>query len=483
MSANEVPLASLPVVETCASACACASSIAMDALALIHSTSVADPAALTARTLAYWRAHVNEGFLGYRKSMGDGDAGAKLDWKDLGGVWVADAHDTPYLDCLSGFGVFNVGHSHPVVIAAVQAQVAKQALHSQEFLDPLRAFLAATLAQVTPGDGQLSHSFFVNSGAEAVEAALKLAMLHTRRTRILSCLNGFHGKTLGALAATSKALFRAPFAGALVDTVHVPFNDVAALTAAFDAAAFTGTPFAACILEPVQGEGGIHVATPEFLHAARALASAAGTCLVVDEIQSGMGRTGAMFAVQRIAPGLVPDLVCMGKSLSGGVVPIAAVCGTKALWSRYIEAPFLFTTTFGGNPLACAAALAALHVTLQEDLPRAARDRGHQLLHGLQALAKDFPTVFKQVRGLGLMLGVECQSNAAGVAWSRALLGERVIVSGTLISATTIRVCPPLVISEKEVQEVLVRARAAAHHAAAQIAQSAPMAPMPRAKL
>ncbi len=410
---------------------------------------------LTEDTLTLWRAHVNAGFLSYRKSMGDGDAGAKVDWKDLGGCWVADARGDPYLDCLSGFGVFNVGHSHPKVLQAVRAQLGKQALHSQEFLDPLRAHLAGLLARITPGGGTLSHSFFVNSGAEAVEAALKLSMLHTGRFRVLACLNGFHGKTLGALATTSKALFRAPFIGALMDVVHVPFNDCAALQAAFQAASFTGSPFAACIMEPIQGEGGIHVATSEYLLLARRLCTDTGTCLVLDEIQSGLCRSGAMFACQAIAPELVPDLLCIGKSLSGGVVPIAAVCGSATLWTRCVEAPFLFTTTFGGNPLACAAAIATIHVLLEEGLARAAQTRGQQLLQGLHHLAKQFPTVLKDVRGMGLMIGVECASNDIGIAWSRALLAHKVIVSGTLISAVTVRVCPPLVITKEELDGAL----------------------------
>ena len=437
-----------------ASGTASASAFADSALDLVMSTRP-DVEALTERTLALWRAHVNAGFLTYRKSMGDGDAGAKIDWKDLGGCWVADARGTPYLDCLSGFGVFNVGHSHPKVLQAVRAQLDKQALHSQEFLDPLRAHLAGLLARITPGNGTLSHAFFVNSGAEAVEAALKLAMLHTGRCRVLACLNGFHGKTLGALATTSKALFRAPFVGALLDVVHVPFNDMGALRAAMDAAAFTGNPFAAFILEPVQGEGGIHVAGQGYLELARDLCSKHGTCLVLDEIQSGLGRTGAMFACQKIAPSVTPDLMCIGKSLSGGVVPIAAVCGSASLWTKCIEAPFLFTTTFGGNPLACAAAIATIHVLLHERLLQAAQDRGEQLCAGLRALGTQYPQVIKDVRGLGLMVGVECTSNAIGIAWSRALLDMQVIVSGTLISATTIRVCPPLVISKDEVESAL----------------------------
>jgi putrescine aminotransferase len=429
------------------------------ALALVHAPQVADPEALAVQTLALWRDHVNAGFLTYRKSMGDGDSGAKLDWADAdvdpeadpteARVWIQDAKGVRYLDCLSGFGVFNVGHKHPTVVGAVAAQLHKQPLHSQEFLDPLRAFAAKLLADATG----LSHVFFVNSGAEAVEAALKLAMLHTGRNRILACVNGFHGKTLGALSTTSKALFRAPFAAALNDVVHVPFNDPHALRTAFDTAEFTGTRFAALILEPVQGEGGIHVATPEFMAAARALATAHGTCLVLDEVQTGMGRTGRLFAAQHY--GVVPDLMCVGKSLSGGVIPVAACCGSADLWTECIKAPFLFTTTFGGNPLACAAAIAALHVVLTEDLCGNAAARGAELQAGLRQLAAEFPAVIKEVRGLGLMLGVEFLTNDLGILWSRSLLARRVLVSGTLISATSVRVCPPLVITQSQVQYAL----------------------------
>jgi putrescine aminotransferase len=336
-----------------------------------------------------------------------------------------------------------------VVIAAIQAQLQKQALHSQEFLDPLRAQAARLLASITPGAGALSHSFFVNSGAEAVEAAIKLSMAHTGRGRLLSCLNGFHGKTLGALAATSKALFRAPFTRALMDVVHVPFNDVPALTAAFAAANFTGNKFCALLIEPIQGEGGIHVAKTEFLKAARELCTREGTCLVLDEVQTGMGRTSAMFACEHFD--VVPDLLCVGKSLSGGVFPVAACCGGEHVWAKYVESPFLFTTTFGGSPLACAAAISTIHVLLKDRLVDAARERGQQLSRGLQGLMQDFPDVIKDVRGLGLMLGVELQSNDIGIAWSSALLRNNVLVSGTLIHATTVRVCPPLTITPEEV--------------------------------
>jgi putrescine aminotransferase len=429
---------------------------AKKALQLVHKVYLTAEEAreVTTDVVAFWRAHVNEGFLTYRKSMGDDDTEACLDWRDghPGTVWFEDIKGDVYLDCLSGFGIFNVGHRHPTVVHAVAAQLYKQPMHSQEFLDPLRAYAARLLSTIMPSP-DLTHVFFVNSGTEAVEAALKMAMLHTGRSRIAACLNAFHGKTLGSLAATSKASFRAPFANAIPRASHTAFNDVAALTALFDAAAFSGERYAALIIEPVQGEGGVHVASRCFLEAARRLCDEHGTCLVLDEVQSGFGRTGKWFACEH--SGVVPDLLCIGKSAGGGVMPVSACCGTARIWEKYVANPFLFTSTFGGNPMAMAAVIATVNVILDEGLLDNAASRGAEMKGGLLAMAARFPDIVKEVRGTGLMLGVEFTCNAHGVAWASRLLRRRVLVSGTLISATSIRVCPPLVITREQVQLAL----------------------------
>jgi putrescine aminotransferase len=433
--------------------------LAAQALQLVHlparlTTRQADR--IAAETVQCWREHVNAGFLTYRRSMGDGTvATTRVDWADSvpGSSWFQDAHGRLYLDCLSGFGIFNVGHRHPVVLAAVTAQLKKQALHSQELLDPLRAYTARLMAAITPGGGALSHTFFVNSGTEAVEAALKLAILHTGRSKVLACINAFHGKTLGALATTSKAAFRAPFLSSLLDVSHLPFNDVGALASAFEAATFTGDAIACLILEPVQGEGGVHVATDEYMLAARELCSRHGACLVLDEVQTGFGRTGKWFACEWA--GVIPDLLCVGKSMSGGVVPVAACCGTAAVWAKYVDNPFLFTSTFGGNPLALSAVIATINVIMTEGLLYAAQVRGKQMKTGLLELQAQYPDIVRDVRGRGLMLAVEFLCNDFGVRWSKRLLDRHVLVSGTLVSATTVRVSPPLVITEQEVTHAL----------------------------
>lgn len=433
-----------------------AKTFAKHALQVVHKSHLGteEVEALTVETLRYWREHINPSFLTYRKTMGDGDAYAALDWCDRhpGTAWFEDATGQLYLDCLSGFGIFNVGHRHPEVVRAVSAQLSKQALHSQELLDPLRALGAKILVSIMPSP-TLDHVFFVNSGTEAVEAALKMALLATGRKRIVSFINAFHGKTLGSLAVTSKAAFRAPFVGSLMSVSHCQLNDIDALYALFAHSAATGDLIAALIVEPIQGEGGVNVASSDFLRACRCVCDTYGACLIFDEVQCGFGRTGRWWASEHT--GVIPDLMCIGKSAGGGVMPVGACLGTAAVWARYIDNPFLFTSTFGGNPLSMAAMIAAVNVVFDDDLLGRATLRGKQLKDGLCKIAVGFPDLIKEVRGVGLMVGVEFMSNAIGIAWSRTLFRRRILVSGTLVSATTIRVCPPLVISETEIAYAL----------------------------
>jgi putrescine aminotransferase len=390
----------------------------------------------------YWNEHVNAGFLQYRKSVST-DYTA-VEWEDEGAVF-RDVNGKEYLDLLGGFGVYVTGHRHPRVLAAVRAQLEKQAIHSQELIDPLRTYLAHLVALVTPGD--LQYAFFTNSGTESVEGCLKMAMLTTGRRRFVGAVGAFHGKTLGALGGTSKASFREPFLP-LLDWTHVPFGDVAALESVLRCGEFTGDRVAAVVLEPIQGEGGIVVAPPGYLPAARELCDRFGALLVLDEVQSGMGRTGRMFCCEH--DGVTPDLMALGKGFGGGVMPIGAVVGTPRTWARYVEDPFLHTTTFGGNPLACAAAIATLNVLLEEDLPRQAAEKGEHLLAHLEALAGRYPDVMKGARGRGLMLGMEFTSDAAGFEVAKQLFGRQILVSGTYINARVLRVEPALTIGRPE---------------------------------
>ncbi|MCX7916447.1 MAG: aminotransferase class III-fold pyridoxal phosphate-dependent enzyme, partial [Verrucomicrobiae bacterium] len=290
----------------------------------------------------YWTDHVNPGFLQYRKSVST-DYTA-VEWSDEGACF-RDIHGKEYIDMLGGFGIYVTGHRHPKVLKAVLDQLNRQGIHSQELIAPLRTYLAHLVALITPGD--LQFAFLTNSGTESIEGCLKMAMLTTGRRRLVGCTGGFHGKSLGSLGGTSKAVFREPFLP-LLNWTHVPFGDADALEMVLDCGEFTGDRVAAVVIEPIQGEGGINVAPPGYLRRARELCDRYGALLILDEIQCGMGRTGKMFCCEH--DGVVPDLMALGKGFGGGVMPIGAVVGTPRTWQKYIENPFLHTTTFGGNP-------------------------------------------------------------------------------------------------------------------------------------
>jgi len=432
---------------------------AAHALAVVHKQSLttAEHELIVRETVKYWTDHVNVGFLGYRKSVSDNE-GTSVEWNDVepGSCLFRDTQGRLYIDCLGGFGIFNVGHRHPVVLAAVQAQLNKQALHSQELLDPLRPYTAHLFSKLTPGNGALSHFFFVNSGAEAVEAALKMALLHTGRKHIIATVNAFHGKTLGALSTTSKSLFRKPFLP-LLNVTHAPFNDSKYMEKLFKASKFSGNEIACIILEPIQGEGGIYVACDEYLRTCRRLCDEYGAALIFDEVQSGMGRTGRWWGCEHA--GVTPDLIAIGKAFGGGVQPAGACFGTAKIWEKYVEEPFIMTTTFGGNPLAMAAAIATVNVIQQEGLLQKAITRGDQMMTGLRKLKAEFPKVIADVRGRGLMIGVEFCNNDIGVMFSKGIFVRGVLVSGTLINALVVRFEPPLTITEEQVNTVLNRAR------------------------
>ena len=315
--------------------------------------------------------------------------------------------------------------------------------------------------------------------AESVECALKFAMLSTGRRRFIGVLGAFHGKSLGALAATSKAAFRGPFAtaGVLLPFAHVKLNDAAALRAAFEAAAFVGEPVAGLLVEPVVGEGGIHVADDAYLRAARALCDEFGARLIFDEVQSGMGRCGdGLWACER--SGAVPDLVAVGKGLGGGVMPVGACVGTPACFAALVDNPFLHTSTFGGNPLACAAAIAALAVVDGERLADNAAARGAWLRARLAELRDEHPAILKDVRGRGLMIGLEFHDDGLGYAFSKGAFARRLLLAGTLVAARVIRVEPPLTITHDALVDVVARLRAVlGDMAAAGMGDASPQTP------
>jgi len=406
------------------------------------------------QTIQYWKDHINEGFLSYRKSVSNEQSYAYLDWADPyeGTSWFIDHRGEKYLDLLGGYGIYNVGRRHPKIIHAVQTQLSKQALHSQELLDPLRPYCAHLLSLIAPRDHKrvLRKCFFTNSGTESVEACLKLAFLATGKSLILSTTNAFHGKTIGSLACTYKEKFRGPFINALCDTVHTPFNDLSQLETIFHQ---QGNLFACFIIEPIQGEGGIHVASREYLQKARQLCDQYNVVLIFDEVQSGMGRTGKWWACQHFD--VCPDIMAIGKAFGGGVMPVGACIGTDEIWEKYIEQPFVLTTTFGGNPLALAASIATINVLLQENIIEDTVDKGNLFIDGLNSIQNRYPDVLKEVRGKGLMIGIEFRKNEYGIQFSKEMFRHNILVAGTLANSETIRIEPSLTITNDEIMYVL----------------------------
>ncbi|MCM3791907.1 MULTISPECIES: putrescine aminotransferase [Priestia] len=405
---------------------------------------------ITKETVDGFREHVNPGFLEYRKTVTVDTQFAAVEWSDEGSCFT-DVNGKKYIDCLGGFGIYNVGHRHPKVVKAVQDQLQRQALHSQDLLDPLRAMLAKILADITPGD--LKYSFFTNSGTESVEAALKLAKMYSDRTTFISTTRSFHGKSLGSLSGTAKGMFRKPFLPLIPGFRHVPFGDIDMMRKTFETCALVGEDVAAVLLEPIQGEGGIILPPENYLKEVRALCDEYDAILIFDEVQTGMGRTGEMFASELY--GVVPDILCLAKAFGGGVMPAGAVVAKEKVFSSFFDNPFMHTTTFGGNPLACAAAIATINVLIEEQLPNRAKELGEYFLAGLKKAAEKHGDKVLEIRGQGLMIGIEFHQDEIGYALSKGMFDEGILVAGTLVNSKTIRIEPPLTISAEEVDQVI----------------------------
>jgi len=367
-----------------------------------------------------------------------------IEWEAKGST-IVDIHGKEYIDCLGGYGSFNIGHTHPKVIAAVEKQLHKMPLSSKILFNEIQGKLAEKLAQVTPGD--LQYTFFCNSGAEAVEGALKTARLYTKKTEIISTKNSFHGKTFGALSATGREIFTEPCKPLLAGFTHVPFGNLKALEEAIT------DNTAAIILEPIQGEGGIIVPPEDYLPEVRKLCTEKGVLLILDEVQTGFGRTGKMFAAMHY--NITPDIMTLAKSLGGGVMPIGAFIARPDIWEVFINSPFIHTSTFGGNPLACSAGLAAIEVIQEEKLDERAEKLGKYFINGLLELQKRYPELISQVRGKGLLIGLELMDEGIGGMLMSELINRRVIIAYTLNNPKVIRMEPPLVITQDQIDRVL----------------------------
>lgn len=349
------------------------------------------------------------------------------------GALLYDDLGNEYIDCVGGQGAANLGHAHPAIVAAIHQQAQTLISCPEMFYNDQRAALVNRLGNLLPG---LNRVFLCNSGTEAVEGALKFARFASQRPKFIATMRGFHGRTMGALSATWEKKYRGPFEPLIAGFSHVPYNNLDALDAALD------DQTAAVILEVVQGEGGVYPGSAEYLQGAQRLCRERGAYLIIDEVQTGWGRTGKLFAHQHY--GLNPDLLCVAKSMAGGI-PMGAVLIGERL-------PELQTgihgSTFGGNPLVCAAALAALQVQEQEHLPERAAELGAYLKERLEEINSP---LIREVRGLGLIVGIEIKQKVA--PYLAALTEKRILALAA--GLTVIRLLPPLVISREQIDRVV----------------------------
>jgi putrescine aminotransferase len=369
-----------------------------------------------------------------------------VEWSGEGSL-IKNIYGEEYVDCLGGYGIFNLGHRHPEVIEAVKSQLDRMPLHSQYLVNPITAEAARRLAEVAPGDGKLKRTFFCNSGTESVEGALKLARLYTRKPGFISTHNAFHGKSFGSLSVTGRPVFREPFQPLLQDVIHVDYGDAAAIEKSIT------NKTAAVILEPVQGEAGVVIPPDDYLPRVREICSARGVLFIADEVQTGLGRTGALFGVNHW--NVAPDILCLAKALSGGVIPCASFTTSDEIFASFHANPMYHSSTFGNNPLAATAAAKAIEITVRDRLSERAARVGGDLLKRLRKLQEKHPKAIQEVRGKGLLIGIEMHSEALGATLAERLYGARILVANALNKPEVIRIEPPLNIPEPYIDQLV----------------------------
>jgi len=352
------------------------------------------------------------------------------------GAHLWDSEGKEYIDCVGGQGAANLGHANSAVAEAICSQAQRLISCPEMFYNSQRALVEERLSKLTG----LQRVYLCNSGTEAVEAALKFARLLSRRTQIIAAMRAFHGRTFGALSATWEKKYREPFLPLVPDFQHIPYNDCGALEQAVN------DKTAAVILEVVQGEGGVRPATAAFLQAAQEICQKHQALFILDEVQTGFGRTGKMFAHQHY--NLKPDLLCLGKSIGGGLPMGATLIAEK--WGTL--SPQVHGSTFGGNPLACAASLAALQYIEDNQLPERAKELGAWFIEELRSINAP---VIREVRGLGLMIGIELKQKVT--PYLQALMEKGVLALPA--GLTVMRFLPPLVISKEDLKQVLAAVR------------------------
>jgi len=361
------------------------------------------------------------------------------------GCTVTMADGTEYLDLIAGISVNSVGATNPEVAAAVKEQVDKLA-HAMVFgvyVVPVQVDVAKLLAQITGPN--LQQTFFANSGTEAIEGALKLARKYTGRKKLITMERGFHGRTFGSLSVTWREVYRKPYEPLVPMVEFIPFSDIKAAEKAID------DETAGVIIEPIQSEGGVRVPDDEYMPALREICTDRGALLIFDEVQTGFGRTGKWFCGEHW--GVWPDVLALGKAIGGGL-PMGAFMSSREIMSTFYKPSKSHITTFGGNAVVCAASKAAIEFMIREKLPNSAEQRGKQMMEGLRDLQRRFSFI-KDVRGKGLLIGLELDDAARTERFSNEAEDRGVLLGWSMYAEATVRLAPPLIITAEEVDQGL----------------------------
>jgi len=402
-------------------------------------------------SISNFNGNVNPGWLQYRKSVSDNEA--FVEWTDSE-EHFEDLYGTEFIDCLGGFGIYTCGHRNPEILKTVKCQLDRYALHSQELVDPLRGYLANLLAMITPGD--LQYCFFTNGGAEAVEMGLKLARLATGGRWYISTVGAFHGKSMGAISMGGKGAYREDYIPMVQQVQHVEYGNAAAMETAIKNLQIVGEKVAGVIIEAIQGEAGVIIPPDGYLTEVRAICDKYGVAMILDEIQTGMGRTGTMWRCE--VEDVTPDILLYGKAFGGGIMPITGIIARPCMWvDKLIDNPWILgSPTFGGNPLACSAAISTIRFMLENDIPKVCKEKGDYIMAGLEKLKNKYPTVLTTYRGAGLLICMEFPEAEVGYAVTKHMFERHVMVAGTLVNARTVRIEPPAVLEYKTIDKVLV---------------------------
>lgn len=391
-------------------------------------------------TFSLYEKHINPGLAGLLRFTGLDKIESHAQ-----GVYVWDTEGKRYLDFLGLYGTLSLGHRHPKVIEAVKAQLDKMPMSVRVMVFEPTARLAAKLAEITPGE--LSMVYFGNSGTEGVEAALKFARFYSKKTGFITTQNGYHGKTMGALSVTPKEHYQIPAQPLVPGVTVVPFGDAKAIENAI------APDTAAVIVEPIQGEGGIRIPPEGYLKEVRRITREHGVVMIADEVQTGMGRTGKLWAVNW--EDVDPDILVSAKALGGGVMPISATICRPEIMQIYKREPLIHSTTFGGNPLAASAALAAIEVTIEQDMPARALELGNYLMGSLGQLWKAYPEFIQEVRGRGLLVGMEFVDADIGALVVAELATRGILTAFGLNNPKVVRLEPPLIVEKTHIDECI----------------------------